>query len=367
MNRKHLLAGVGVVGVLSVGGVVGLGAAYQQAADVEASSSAPCQPGSGPEVVPAVDKGPAAGATEQARVRNLTTLVARGKRMGVPPRGIQIGIATALTESQGLNLASRAVPASLNYPHDDVAAGDFDSIGIMQQRVSMGWFDTIANGMKVDGQVTTFFDRLLKVNGWQVMSFSGAAQAVQRSAFPDRYGQREAEAVAYYEQLAGTPAATGGPATGVVDECGVIVDSAGAVVSGEWAHPLKPAAYVLTSPFGWRVLRGIPNLHKGQDLAVPVGTDLHAVCSGVVDYAPVMDPYGGGKQVDINCGGGIVAKLMHNSVVLVTVGQKVKAGDVIAKTGNTGNSTGPHSHVQINENGQPVEPMAFFAKRGVPL
>lgn len=370
MNRKHVLAGVGIVGVLSIGGVVGLGAAYQQAADVEASSSAPCAPGPGPEVVPAADVGSAAGTTEQARVRNLTILVARGKQMGVPPRGIQIGIATALVESQALNLASRAVPESMTYPNDGVAAGDADSIGIMQQRVSMGWFDTIANGMKVDGQVSTFFDRLLKVNGWQVMSFSGAAQAVQRSAFPSRYGQREAEAVAYYTRLAGTPAATGGGVVVVDDATGCVIDTvgnAGAVVSGEWAHPLKPAPFTLTSPFGWRTLRGIPNFHKGQDLATPVGTPLHAVCTGVISYAPAMDPYGGGKQVDIDCGGGIVAKLMHNSAVNVTVGQQVKAGEVIARTGNTGNSTGPHSHVQINEDGNPVEPTAFFRAHGVPL
>ena len=369
MNRKHVLAGVGIVGVLSIGGVVGLGAAYQQAADVEASSSAPCAPGPGPEVVPAADVGSAAGTTEQARVRNLTILVARGKQMGVPPRGIQIGIATALVESQALNLASRAVPESMTYPNDGVAAGDADSIGIMQQRVSMGWFDTIANGMKVDGQVSTFFDRLLKVNGWQVMSFSGAAQAVQRSAFPSRYGQREADAVALYNRLsaaAGTadvvPAVDTG--TNVCQEA-----NAGPIsVSGKWANPLSPARYYMTSPFGPRIdpVLGIPKPHKGQDLGTDGGTPIYSPCDGIAELVG-WDAWGGGNMTTLNCGGDIVIKLMHQSKTLIATGAKVEAGQKIGLVGTTGNSTGNHLHEQVEFKGTPIDPVPFMRDRGVPL
>lgn len=304
----------------------------------------------------------------EARDRNWSTIIERGVAKNIPGRGIQIALAVTLVESTGLNYASGKVPESLRYPNDGVVPGDHLSINLFQQQVGMGWFDTVESGMRVPVAADSFYDHLLKVNGWQVMSFGAAAQAVQRSAFPSRYGKREAEAVAIYNRLVGSaspvvPAvATAGPN---IDEC-KLETSGPVVVSGRWANPLKPAAYVLTSPMGWREFRGVPNFHKGQDLGVPAGTPVHAVCDGVVARAE-WDNYGGGYQLNLDCGGDILIKLMHNVGFKVKKGDSVHAGDVVAISGNEGNSTGPHLHVQVEKAGELINPVPFFADRGVPL
>lgn len=360
MKWKLTGAAVAVAGVMAVGGFMAAGQMYQDSMSQGTLTGCPAgDPGA--DVVPAAA---GSGSKAEALDRNAATWIQVGVQKQVPVRGQQIALAVILVESNGLNLASRKVPESMKYPNDGVVAGDHLSIGTAQQQVGMGWFDTVENGMKVPVQAASFYRALLDVNGWQVMTFSGAAQAVQRSAFPSRYGQREADAVALYNRLA--PSAGSGavvPAGGTTD-CEVVP---AAHTTGAWANPLKPAPYTLTSPFGWRTLRGIPNLHRGQDLATAVGTPLHAVCTGTISYATPHDPYGGGMQIDTDCGGGIVIKLMHNSRIDVHEGQKVKAGQVIGLTGNTGNSTGPHSHVQVNEDGTAIEPVSFLKEHGVVL
>ena len=69
---------------------------------------------------------------------------------------------------------------------------------------------------------------------------------------------------------------------------------------------------------------------------------------------------GFGNVVVIDHGYGIITKYAHNSVIDVKVGQKVKRGDIIAKVGNTGRSTGPHLHYEVAVNGVPVNPMRYI-------
>ena len=314
--------------------------------------------------------------------RNAKTVIATGRAHGVSARGIQIALAVILAESNGYNLASQAVPESLRYPHDlDVTAhppdgvppGDHKSINLFQQQVGMGWFPTVEQGMKVDVAAAAFFTRLLAVNGWEDMPFALAAQSVQRSAFPARYGMHELEATALYSRLSGD-VATIVPATDTSGGCqepnlGDSVTPAGSgavVVSGRWANPLAPTPYTDTSPMGWRVLRGVANYHKGQDLAVDVGAPVYSVCDGVV-IGSGWDPFGGGNMLTLDCGGDVIVKLMHNSKLLVKVNAPVKAGQLATLSGNTGNSTGPHLHVQVEFKGSPVEPVRFFGERGIRL
>ena len=93
-----------------------------------------------------------------------------GLALAIPTRGQIVAIATAMTESRLRNL---------NY-------GDRDSIGLFQQRPSAGW-GTKAQIMDPVYASTKFYQALEKVNGWETMTVAQAAQAVQRSAFPDRY------------------------------------------------------------------------------------------------------------------------------------------------------------------------------------
>ena len=100
-----------------------------------------------------------------------------------------MAVATGLQESNLHNVASNAVPDSLKYPHEGVSV-NLDSVGLFQQRPSQGW-GTVAQLMDPRYATGAFYDRLVKVAGWQNLSVTDAAQAVQRSAFPGAYQKHE--------------------------------------------------------------------------------------------------------------------------------------------------------------------------------
>jgi murein DD-endopeptidase MepM/ murein hydrolase activator NlpD len=109
-----------------------------------------------------------------------------------------------------------------------------------------------------------------------------------------------------------------------------------------------------TSPFGTRWGR----MHEGVDLGCPSGTPVHAAAAGTVLDASVHSGYG--NLILVDHGGGIVTAYAHNSAFVAHTGQKVKAGQVIARSGNTGHSTGPHIHFEVRVNGEPRDPMLFL-------
>lgn len=94
--------------------------------------------------------------------------------------------------------------------------------------------------------------------------------------------------------------------------------------------------------------------HSGTDFGVPIGTPVRASKSGtVIKRRELTTSYG--KYLFIDHGGGLVTIYAHNSELLVNEGDTVKAGQVIAKSGTTGNSTGPHCHWELRVNGTPVD------------
>lgn len=111
-----------------------------------------------------------------------------------------------------------------------------------------------------------------------------------------------------------------------------------------------------TCPFGYRYhpITGRYELHTGCDISVPVGTPVHAAADGVVSRACYNRAYG--YMVVIQHNGGYSTLYGHNSRLLVSAGQQVKQGQVIAKSGSTGWSTGPHCHYQLMKNGTPINP-----------
>ncbi len=125
-----------------------------------------------------------------------------------------------------------------------------------------------------------------------------------------------------------------------------------------WVLPLTH--YVLTSPFGMRWGR----LHAGEDFAAPVGTPVHAISAGTVVFAGVEGGYG--NKVEIRHWDGTCSWYGHLSKIDVTVGQKVQADQLIALTGDTGHSTGPHLHLEIHPNGGgPVDPLPWLRAHGL--
>ncbi|MBF9127845.1 hypothetical protein I0C86_02360 [Plantactinospora sp. S1510] len=134
---------------------------------------------------------PVAGLT-QAQMDNAHTIVQVGLKMAVPRRGLVVAIATSMQESNLYNLASGVLPESLDLPNQGVGY-DHDSVGLFQQRPSSGW-GTVADLMRPAYAAERFYEALLAIPGWQDMSVTGAAQAVQISAFPDAYAQHEGRA-----------------------------------------------------------------------------------------------------------------------------------------------------------------------------
>lgn len=116
----------------------------------------------------------------------------------------------------------------------------------------------------------------------------------------------------------------------------------------------------LTSNFGRRKApkKGASTYHKGIDWAVPTGTNVYASCGGTVAKAGWGSGYG--YVVYINHEDGRQTRYGHCSKVLVKAGQKVKQGDRIALSGNTGVSTGPHLHFEILINGKQVNPAKYL-------
>lgn len=115
-----------------------------------------------------------------------------------------------------------------------------------------------------------------------------------------------------------------------------------------------PANGQFTSPFGYRWGR----LHGGIDIAVPVGTPVQASAAGTVRIAGWVGGYG--NYVCIDHGGGLSTCYGHNSRLGVSVGQRVAKGQVIAASGNTGNSTGPHIHFETRVGGVQRDPMGYL-------
>ena len=107
---------------------------------------------------------------------------------------------------------------------------------------------------------------------------------------------------------------------------------------------------------------GASSDHKGIDISVPEGTNVYACEDGEVTIATNSES--AGNYIAISHGNGYVSKYMHNSQLKVKVGDKVKKGDVIALSGNTGISTGAHLHFQIERDENPVDPMTFKYDNG---
>lgn len=121
-----------------------------------------------------------------------------------------------------------------------------------------------------------------------------------------------------------------------------------------------PISGPITSEFGWRThpITGDQRFHSGLDIGGDYGLPVHAAQSGTVTYAGWISGYG--NTVIIDHGGGITTLYGHNQSLAVGEGQAVSQGQVISYCGSTGNSTGPHCHFEVRQNGEPVSPYGYL-------
>lgn len=115
----------------------------------------------------------------------------------------------------------------------------------------------------------------------------------------------------------------------------------------------------ITSEYGYRV-NPEPGFHSGLDIGMPMGTEIYAVKSGTVKKTETGSG-GYGYHIIIDHGNGLETLYAHCSELLVKAGQEVDTDTVIAKVGSTGNSTGPHLHIEIRVKGETVDPFAYLS------
>lgn len=129
--------------------------------------------------------------------------------------------------------------------------------------------------------------------------------------------------------------------------------------------PVRRGEGWVSSRYGRRTdpFTGKSSWHNGFDIAGPIGTDIMAVAGGVVVFSG--ENGGFGLFIEINHGNGYTTRYAHCDKLKVKVGDVVTRGQLIAKMGNTGRSTGPHLHLEIHKDGKSLDPAKYIYRAGL--
>jgi murein DD-endopeptidase MepM/ murein hydrolase activator NlpD len=295
------------------------------------------------------------------QITNAAVIVNVGHNMNVPPRGWVIAVATAMQESNLINVGNLG------------ARNDHDSLGLFQQRPSQGW-GTPEQIMQPTYAAGKFYGALLGVPRWPDLPLTVAAQQVQRSAFPDAYAK--------HERLASQ----------IVDAVSGGASNAG-TQTGTCAPPDQPTAGGWVRPVPGHVISGFRTpdrpTHYGVDLQAARQTAVGAAAGGKVtkvrcdqstlntvgscDRDGSPNAKGCGWFVEVTHADQVITRYCHMvKQPIVSVGQIVAAGQQLGWSGSSGNSSGPHVHFEVHlhgdtSNAATVDPVAFMRERGVNL
>ncbi|GFZ83186.1 M23 family metallopeptidase [Nesterenkonia alkaliphila] len=305
----------------------------------------------------------------RTQLEHAGSIITGGSRIeGINREAIIIALMAALTESTLRQLANTgAYPESQDYDNDGNGS-DHDSLGLFQMRPQSGW-GTVEELMDVSYQVEAFFGGptgpnypsprgLLDIPGWEDMERGEVAQAVEVSAHPDRYANWEPVALDIIDTLVTEePGGDGPPPDPDVPETSRLV------------FPLPEGTYVRTSGFGWRIhpVTGERRIHAGVDYAAPDGTPLFAIADGVVVSAGMVGGSSGEITIEHTIDGERIATRyihMWEHGIHVATGDRVEAGDHIGDVGSSGQSTGPHLHLEVRPggaDGAPIDPEPWLA------
>ena len=316
---------------------------------------------------------PKVGQYNSEQIKNAAIIINVGKQLKLPPRAWVIAVATAMQESNLRNLGYLGT------------RNDHDSLGLFQQRPSTGW----GTPKQVTDPVyaaTKFYGKLRKVKNWDSLPLTRAAQRVQISAYPGAYAKHEPIATQIVNMLAD------GAANAVGNSLDMVCPSIGQVSASGWTSPLAASGKGLKKKDKMFVGSGFrtadrPN-HQGVDLIIDTGNPVHSVASGVVSRIKCDETFSGKKDCDVpgysgKGGCGWMLEIRHAGKIMtrychlvrrpnLQVGQKVAAGQVVALSGTSGNSSGPHLHFEVHLNNDrssasAVDPVQFMAEHGSPL
>lgn len=370
MLKKLAAAGVALVCLGPSVALVSIGALMNPAATAECVTGS-LTVGPIPDSLTVTTKAGDQVVLNRQQLTHAATIITIGAHIaGVGQSGVRIALIAGLTESRLRMLTNTSVyPESGSFPNDGDAT-DHDSLGIFQMRPQAGW-GTVAELMNPTFQARAFYGGpdgpnfpsprgLLDIPGWQQLDPGAAAQAVEVSAYPDRYQNWQPAADQVLAALTRpAPNSGGGDSPPVVETRRVV-------------FPLPVGSYTSTDSFGWRTdpFTGESEFHSGSDLAAPAGTPIYAIADGRVAVAEFSSGWGGLIIIEHTVGGARVASYyahMWQDGIHVTSGETVTAGQHIGDVGTSGRSTGNHLHVEVRPGGQghaPVNAIDWLAEHG---
>ncbi|MFC4337443.1 hypothetical protein ACFPET_19785, partial [Salininema proteolyticum] len=126
---------------------------------------------------------------DDEQLENVASIIEAGREKGMSDEAIVVALSTAMQESTFYNRYSDNVPGSEQYTDSEHGGSDHDSVGLFQQREE--WWGPVEEMMDPEQSAGKFYDALDNVDGWEDMSVTEAAQAVQNSAYPDAYAKHE--------------------------------------------------------------------------------------------------------------------------------------------------------------------------------
>ena len=370
MFRKAAIAAIAFMFLAPSVILLGIGALMNPAAANCAVSTGTVHLGPVPDSLTVTTANGETFTLNRQQLTHAATIIAVGNSTdGVGRPGIKIALMAALTESTLRMLSNTGTyPESANYPNDGNGS-DHDSLGLFQMRPQSGW-GSVAELMDPTYQARAFFGGptgpnypsprgLLDIPGWQQMDPGEAAQAVEVSAYPDRYRNYApvADTILTTLTTSGTaPAGAGGPV----------------ISSSRVVFPLPEGTWVATSPFGMRVhpITGEYKLHTGADFAAADGTAILAAADGTVTVAEFTGGYGGLIVIEHTIDGQKIATAyahMWQHGIHVKAGDQVRAGQHIGDVGSSGYSTGAHLHFEVRQggtNGDFFDPAAWLNQHG---
>ncbi|WP_433722866.1 M23 family metallopeptidase [Actinoplanes sp. CA-051413] len=316
---------------------------------------------------------PRVGQYSPEQVKNAAVIINVGKQLKLPPRAWVIAVATAMQESNLRNLGHLG------------KRNDHDSLGLFQQRPTSGW-GSPAQVRDPVYAATKFYEKLRKVKNWDRLPLTRAAQRVQISAYPGAYAKHEPIATQIVNMLAD------GAANAVGDSLAMVCPSLGQISASGWTSPLATSGKGLKKKDKMVVGSGFRTAdrprHQGVDLIIGSGNPVRSVASGVISRIKCDETFSGKQDCDVpgypgKGGCGWMLEIRHAGKIMtrychlvrrptVKVGQKVAAGEVVAFSGTSGNSSGPHLHFEVHLNNDrssasAVNPVQFMAQHGSPL
>ena len=265
--------------------------------------------------------------------------------------GIVIATAAQLSRTAGLSVADTLKAETIgivtgygessltNVLHGDAAGRD--SVGVFQQRTAWGSLAARTNPVQATAlfytaNVGSGVIGLFHTAGWQQMTVTQAAHAVQHNADPNYYAQFGLMA----SQLVGQ--ANGGSVVPALLSAGCPPATSS---GGTFVWPVLLAGSSISSCYGPRTLLGISEFHPGVDISQALGKPVYAAASGTVTVAGPVSGYGN-NYVDVQSGA-IITGYGHMDTMSVTVGQPVTQGQQIGTVGNQGASFGAHLHFNV--------------------